>query len=91
LELDVDGRLQVEIAPIDIRLERRRHGPVTVANENMMLEVLMWRLVDRSESDDRRLAVRLALIFGESRRDCDDASPDSLAFVASEGLRSDTD
>jgi len=41
LELDADGRLQVEIAPIDIRLERRRHGPVTVANENMMLEVLM--------------------------------------------------
>ena len=37
----MDGRLQVEIAPIDIRLERRRHGPVTVANESMMLEVLM--------------------------------------------------
>ena len=36
LELEVsDGRLQVEIAPIDIRLERRRHGPVAVADEHM--------------------------------------------------------
>ena len=32
LDLEVkDGRLQVEIASIDIRLERRRHGPVAVA------------------------------------------------------------
>jgi AbrB family looped-hinge helix DNA binding protein len=36
LELEVrDGRLQVEIAAMDIRLERRRHGPVAVANENL--------------------------------------------------------
>jgi bifunctional DNA-binding transcriptional regulator/antitoxin component of YhaV-PrlF toxin-antitoxin module len=36
LELEVsDGRLHVEIAPIDIRFERRRHGPVAVAAENM--------------------------------------------------------
>jgi AbrB family looped-hinge helix DNA binding protein len=36
LELEVtDGRLQVEIAPIDIRLERRRHGPVAVPNERL--------------------------------------------------------
>jgi len=36
LDLEVtDGRLQVEIAPIDIRLERRRHGPVAVAQENV--------------------------------------------------------
>jgi AbrB family looped-hinge helix DNA binding protein len=32
LELEVtDGRLQVEIAPVDMHLERRRHGPVAVA------------------------------------------------------------
>lgn len=36
LELEVtDGRLQVEIAPIDIRLERRRHGPVAVPDERL--------------------------------------------------------
>ncbi len=36
LELEVsDGRLQVEVAPIDVRLQRRRHGPVAVADENM--------------------------------------------------------
>ncbi len=36
LQLEVkDGRLQVEIAPVDIRLERRRHGPVAVAQENI--------------------------------------------------------
>jgi AbrB family looped-hinge helix DNA binding protein len=36
LELEViDGRLQVEIAPLDIHLKRRRHGPVAVAQENM--------------------------------------------------------
>jgi AbrB family looped-hinge helix DNA binding protein len=36
LELEVtDGRLQVEIASIDIRLEHRRHGPVAVAQENV--------------------------------------------------------
>jgi hypothetical protein len=36
LELEVkDGRLQVEIAPVGIRLERRRHGPVAVADENL--------------------------------------------------------
>ena len=36
LELEItDGRLQIEIAPLDIRLERRRHGPVAVADENM--------------------------------------------------------
>jgi AbrB family looped-hinge helix DNA binding protein len=36
LELEVtDGRLQVEIASVDIRLERRHHGPVAVAQENM--------------------------------------------------------
>jgi AbrB family looped-hinge helix DNA binding protein len=36
LELEIrDGRLQVEIAPINIRLERRRHGPVAVADENL--------------------------------------------------------
>lgn len=34
LELEVtDGRLLVEVAPIDIRLEKRRHGPVAVADE----------------------------------------------------------
>ena len=32
LELEVcDGRLQVEIAPVDIRLKRGRNGPVAVA------------------------------------------------------------
>ena len=36
LELQIsDGRLQVEIAPVDIRLERRRHGPVAVADEQL--------------------------------------------------------
>ena len=36
LELEVrDGRLQVEIAPINIRLERRRHGLVAVADEKL--------------------------------------------------------
>ena len=36
LELEVrDGRLQVEIAPVDIHLERRRHGPVAVAQETI--------------------------------------------------------
>jgi AbrB family looped-hinge helix DNA binding protein len=36
LELEVeDGRLQVEIAPIDIRLERRRNGLVAVPQENI--------------------------------------------------------
>jgi AbrB family looped-hinge helix DNA binding protein len=36
LELEVsDGRLQVEVAPIDVRLQRRRHGPVAVADEKM--------------------------------------------------------
>ena len=36
LELEVrDGRLQVEIAPSDIRLERRTHGPVAVAREKL--------------------------------------------------------
>jgi AbrB family looped-hinge helix DNA binding protein len=36
LDLEVrDGRLQVEIAPIEIRLERRRNGPVAVAEENL--------------------------------------------------------
>jgi AbrB family looped-hinge helix DNA binding protein len=36
LELEVkDGRLQVEIAPVGIRLERRRHGPVAVADEQL--------------------------------------------------------
>ena len=36
LELEVsDGRLQVEIAPVDIRLEKRRHGPVAVADAQM--------------------------------------------------------
>jgi AbrB family looped-hinge helix DNA binding protein len=37
LELEVtDGRLQAEIAPVDIRLHRRRRkGPVAVADENM--------------------------------------------------------
>jgi AbrB family looped-hinge helix DNA binding protein len=36
LELEVrDGRLQVEIAPIDIRLERRRRGPVAVADKKL--------------------------------------------------------
>jgi AbrB family looped-hinge helix DNA binding protein len=36
LELEVtDGRLLIEIAPVDIRLERRRHGPVAVTDENM--------------------------------------------------------
>jgi len=36
LELEVtDGRLQVEIASIDIRLERHRHGPVAVPQEDI--------------------------------------------------------
>jgi len=36
LELQVtDGRLQVEIAPVDIQLKRGRHGLVAVAQENM--------------------------------------------------------
>jgi AbrB family looped-hinge helix DNA binding protein len=36
LELEIrDGRLQVEIAPINIRLEQRRHGPVAVADEKV--------------------------------------------------------
>ncbi len=36
LELEVtDGRLQVEIPPVDMRLERRRHGPVAVADEKL--------------------------------------------------------
>jgi len=36
LELEVtDGRLYVEIAPVDMHLQRRRHGPVAVARENM--------------------------------------------------------
>ena len=36
LELEVsDGRLQVEVAPVDIRLVRRRHGPVAVADQKL--------------------------------------------------------
>ena len=36
LELEVsDGRLQVAIAPVDFRLERRRHGPVAVSDEQL--------------------------------------------------------
>ncbi len=36
LELEVtDGRLQVEIAPVAIHLEPRRHGPVAVADEKL--------------------------------------------------------
>ena len=36
LELEVsDGRLQVEIAPVDIHLERRRHGTVAVPDERL--------------------------------------------------------
>jgi AbrB family looped-hinge helix DNA binding protein len=36
LELEVcDGRLQVEIAPVDIRLEKRRHGPVAVPEQQI--------------------------------------------------------
>ena len=36
LELEVrDGRLEVEIAPIEMRLERRRHGPVAVPAETL--------------------------------------------------------
>jgi len=36
LELEVsDGRLYVEIAPVDIRLEKRRHGPVALAHEKL--------------------------------------------------------
>jgi AbrB family looped-hinge helix DNA binding protein len=36
LELELrDGHLEVEIAPVDIRLERRRHGPVAVTDEKV--------------------------------------------------------
>ena len=36
LELEVrDGRLQVEIAPVEMRLERRRHGLVAVAADEL--------------------------------------------------------
>lgn len=36
LELEVsDGRLQVEVAPVDIRLVRRRNGPVAVPDEKL--------------------------------------------------------
>jgi AbrB family looped-hinge helix DNA binding protein len=36
LELEIrDGRLQIEIAPSNIRLERRSRGPVAVADENL--------------------------------------------------------
>ena len=36
LELEVsDGRLQVEVAPVDIRLVRRRYGPVAVADQKL--------------------------------------------------------
>lgn len=36
LDLELrDGRLEVEIAPVEIRLERRRHGLVAVASESV--------------------------------------------------------
>jgi AbrB family looped-hinge helix DNA binding protein len=36
LDLEVkDGRLQIEVAPIDIRLQQRGHGPVAVPQENI--------------------------------------------------------
>lgn len=53
LELEVsDGRLQVEIAPVDIRLERRRHGPVAVAEEK--LPTLTTEMVRRTLERTRR-------------------------------------
>ncbi|HEY1296515.1 MAG TPA: AbrB/MazE/SpoVT family DNA-binding domain-containing protein [Chloroflexota bacterium] len=36
LELELrDGRLEIEIAPIEIRLEPRRHGPVAVPKQTL--------------------------------------------------------
>jgi AbrB family looped-hinge helix DNA binding protein len=36
LELELrDGRLEVEIAPVEFRLQRHRHGPVAVPREAM--------------------------------------------------------
>jgi AbrB family looped-hinge helix DNA binding protein len=36
LELEVrDGHLEVEVAPVEMRLEHRHHGPVAVASEAM--------------------------------------------------------
>jgi AbrB family looped-hinge helix DNA binding protein len=36
LQLEVtDGRLEVEIAPVEIRLEERSHGPVAVADQQL--------------------------------------------------------
>ena len=36
LELELrDGRLEVEIAPVEMRLQRRRHGPVAVAEVSL--------------------------------------------------------
>jgi AbrB family looped-hinge helix DNA binding protein len=36
LELEFrDGRLEVEIAPVELRLQRRRNGPVAVPKESL--------------------------------------------------------
>jgi AbrB family looped-hinge helix DNA binding protein len=36
LELEVrDGRLEVEVAPVEMALERRAHGPVAVPKKRM--------------------------------------------------------
>jgi len=53
LELEVrDGRLEVEIAPIEMRLERRRHGPVAVPAET--LPTLTAQLVRETLERTRR-------------------------------------
>jgi AbrB family looped-hinge helix DNA binding protein len=53
LELELrDGRLEVEIAPVEVRLERRRHGLVGVPAER--LPTLTAQLVRQTLERARR-------------------------------------
>jgi hypothetical protein len=53
LDLELrDGRLEVEIAPVELRLERRRHGLVAVPNES--LPTLTAELVRQTLERTRR-------------------------------------
>lgn len=53
LDLELrDGRLEVEIAPVEIRLEYRRHGPVAVPKE--ALPTLTAELVRQTVERTRR-------------------------------------
>jgi AbrB family looped-hinge helix DNA binding protein len=53
LDLELrDGRLEIEIAPVEVRLERRRHGLVAVPSER--LPTLTAELVRQTLERTRR-------------------------------------